>query len=243
MPPGRQVHDKGKAVETTSRVGTTVGHIRITRFIGAGGMGEVYEGFDETLRRKVAVKTIGRKARLTPTAKARFLREARALSALDHPHICKIYDYVEGDGSDFLVLEHIEGSNLADAIQSGLDRNLKLRIAEQIAGVLVAAHEKGVVHRDIKPTNVMLTRGGNAKVLDFGLARLAQPKDRGRKPLALPAIRGRPNNGRSTLRSSRLQRWASPRLGNFRLGNPPPQSRARTPSERYAAASWAPRDT
>ncbi len=163
-------------METTSRVGTTVGHIRITRFIGAGGMGEVYEGFDETLRRLVAVKTIGDEARLKPTAKARFLREARALSALDHPHICKIYDYVEGDESDFLILEHIEGSNLADVIPSGLDRNQRARIAEQIADVLVAAHEKGVVHRDIKPTNVMLTREGDAKVLDFGLARLVRPK-------------------------------------------------------------------
>ncbi len=163
-------------METTSRVGTTVGHIRITRFIGAGGMGEVYEGYDETLRRRVAVKTIGDEARLKPTAKARFLREARALSVLDHPHICKIYDYVEGDESDFLILEHIEGRNLADVIQTGLDRSHRTRIAEQIADVLVAAHEKGVVHRDIKPTNVMLTPEGDAKVLDFGLARLVRPK-------------------------------------------------------------------
>jgi serine/threonine protein kinase/Tfp pilus assembly protein PilF len=163
-------------VETTNRVGTTVGHIRITRFIGAGGMGEVYEGFDETLRRSVAVKTIGKDARLSSTSKARFLREARALSQLDHPHICKIYDYVEGEDSDFLVLERIEGRNLWNAIQTGLDQNLKLRIAEQVADVLVVAHEKGVVHRDIKSTNVMLTRDGDAKVLDFGLARLVQPE-------------------------------------------------------------------
>ena len=158
-----------------SRVGATVGHIRITKFIGAGGMGEVYLGFDETLRRTVAIKTIGKEARLSPTAKARFLREARALSQLDHPHICKIHDYVEGEESDFLVLEYIEGRNLWDAIQSGLDKTQKLQIAEQVADVLVAAHEKGVVHRDIKSTNVMLTRDGNAKVLDFGLARLVQP--------------------------------------------------------------------
>ena len=149
-------------METTNRVGTTVGHIRITRFIGAGGMGEVYEGFDETLRRSVAVKTIGKDARLSSTSKARFLREARALSQLDHPHICKIYDYVEGEDSDFLVLERIEGRNLWNAIQTGLDQNLKLRIAEQVADVLVVAHEKGVVHRDIKSTNVMLTRDGLA---------------------------------------------------------------------------------
>jgi len=159
-----------------SRVGTTVGHIRITKFIGAGGMGEVYLGFDETLRRTVAIKTIGKDARLSPTAKGRFLREARALSQLDHPHICKIYDYVEGEESDFLVLEYIEGRNLRDAIQTELDRPTKLRIAEQVADVLATAHGKGVVHRDIKSTNVMITRDGNAKVLDFGLARLVQPE-------------------------------------------------------------------
>jgi len=163
-------------VDSKDRVGSTVGHIRITRFIGAGGMGEVYLGFDETLRRQVAIKTIGKDTRLSPTAKARFLREARALSQLDHPHICKIYDYVEGEDSDFLVLEYIEGRNLWDAIQTGLDDNLKLEIAEQVADVLATAHEKGVVHRDIKSTNVMLTRDGEAKVLDFGLARLAQAR-------------------------------------------------------------------
>jgi serine/threonine protein kinase/tetratricopeptide (TPR) repeat protein len=173
--PGDDVRGKGGTVNTPSRVGTTIGHIRISKFIGAGGMGEVYLGFDETLRRTVAIKTIGKDARLNPTAKGRFLREARALSQLDHPHICKIYDYVEGDDSDFLVLEYIEGRNLWDAIRSGLDHSLKLAIAEQVADVLVAAHEKGVVHRDIKSTNVMLTEDGNAKVLDFGLARLVQP--------------------------------------------------------------------
>ena len=174
--PDLKVHEKGEAVDSKNRVGTTVGHIRVTKFIGAGGMGEVYLGFDETLRRTVAIKTIGKDARLSPTAKARFLREARALSQLDHPHICKIYDYVEGEDSDFLVLEYIEGQNLWDAIRSGLDNSLKLEIAEQVADVLATAHEKGVVHRDIKSTNVMLTRDGDAKVLDFGLARLAQPE-------------------------------------------------------------------
>jgi len=165
-------------VDTQIRVGAAVGHIRITRFIGAGGMGEVYLGFDETLRRTVAIKTIGKEARLSPTSQARFLREARALSQLDHPHICKIYDYVEGEDSDFLVLEHIDGRNLAVEIDAGLERNEKLNVAEQVADVLVAAHEKGIVHRDIKPSNVMLTRDGDAKVLDFGLVRLAEPEAR-----------------------------------------------------------------
>lgn len=161
-------------MERVSLVGTTVGHIRITRFIGAGGMGEVYLGFDDTLRRQVAVKTIGKETRLNSSARARFIREARVLSHLDHVHICKIHDYVEGEESDFLVLEYIEGKNLADEIQSGLDPALKLRIAKQIADVLVAAHEEGVIHRDIKSTNVMLTSEGHVKVLDFGLARFGR---------------------------------------------------------------------
>jgi tetratricopeptide (TPR) repeat protein len=161
-------------VSSPVRIGDTVGHIRITGFVGAGGMGEVYLGFDEALQRTVAVKTIGKDARLSTTARARFLREARALSQLDHPHICKIYDSIEGEESDFLVLELIEGRNLADAIHSGLDPAVKLKIAEQIAAALVAAHEKGIVHRDIKPGNVMLAADGSAKVLDFGLARVAR---------------------------------------------------------------------
>jgi serine/threonine protein kinase/Tfp pilus assembly protein PilF len=201
-------------------VGTTIGHIRITRFIGAGGMGEVYLGFDETLRRSVAIKTIGKDARLKPTAKARFLREARALSQLDHPHICKIYDYVEGEDSDFLVLEYIEGQNLWDAIRSGLDHGLKLAIAEQVADVLATAHEKGVVHRDIKSTNVMLTEDGNAKVLDFGLARLVQPDVQGgaftpggdRDPAARPEID-----------PAELE---APTMGLTEAGQPPPREPA-----------------
>lgn len=161
-----------------SFVGKTVGHIRIVDSIGKGGMGEVYEGFDTTLERKVAVKAIGSKARRDPVSKSRFLREARALSQLKHPHICQIYDYVEEKENDFLILEYIEGRVLRHSIKKGLDKAQKLRIAEQIAHVLKAAHEKGIVHRDLKPSNVMLTKDSGIKVLDFGLARFIEPKFR-----------------------------------------------------------------
>jgi serine/threonine protein kinase/tetratricopeptide (TPR) repeat protein len=154
--------------------GKTIGHIQIQRVIGSGGMGEVYEGNDLTLGRKVAVKAIGSRASRNPGAKARFLREARVLSRLGHPNICQIYDYVEDAEGDFLVLERIEGRDLRAALRRGLIKAEKIRVAEQMALALKSAHEKGVVHRDLKPSNVMLTPEGTVKILDFGLARFAQ---------------------------------------------------------------------
>ncbi len=133
-------------------------------------MGSVYLGFDEKLQRRVALKAI-RGAHLDPDRKARFLREARVLSQLKHPHICQIHDYLETPERDFLVLELIDGRTLAEVIGSGPDRATKMRLAEQIVSVLVAAHAKGIVHRDLKPSNVMVTAAGDVKVLDFGLAR------------------------------------------------------------------------
>jgi serine/threonine protein kinase/Tfp pilus assembly protein PilF len=151
-------------------IGKTIGHIRIVNVLGKGGMGEVYAGYDDTLKRHVALKAIGAQFRLDPQAKARFLREARVLSQLKHPNICQIHDYIEGDGNDYLILEFIEGTNLRQAISEGIDKSHKLGIAEQIVQVLVIAHEKGIVHRDLKPSNVMLTKDNQVKVLDFGLA-------------------------------------------------------------------------
>lgn len=153
-------------------VGSVVGHYRVTGVLGRGGMGEVYEGFDETLRRRVALKTIRREQRLDETSRKRFLREAQMLSQLDHPAICRIYDYIQWDDCDLLVLELIEGRTLRDVVRSReLDFRARLRIAEAIAEALAAAHRLGIVHRDLKPDNVMLTEGGGVKVLDFGLAR------------------------------------------------------------------------
>jgi len=148
-----------------------ISHYRILYPLGAGGMGEVYAAVDETLQRRVAVKAIRVEHRLDEGAQGRFLREARILSQLDHPNICRAYDYIRGDDHDWLVLELIDGESLRDRLKAGLDAATKMKAAEQIASVLVATHAANIVHRDLKPGNVMLTRGGEVKVLDFGLAR------------------------------------------------------------------------
>jgi len=170
-------------------IGKTIGHIRIVDHLGQGGMGEVYAGYDDALERKVAVKAIGARSRLNAESKARFLREARVLSQLDHPNICRIYDYIDGEETDFLVLEFIEGRNLRQAINLGLNKKQKLKIAEEIVRALVAAHTKGIVHRDLKPSNVMITSAGEVKVLDFGVARhLKGPREavKEEEPRAVP---------------------------------------------------------
>ena len=159
-------------------VGKTIGHIQIVNLIDKGGMGDVYEGLDTKLNRKVAVKVIGSKARRDPKSKARFLREAQALSQLKHPNINQIFEYMEEKDSDFLVLEYIEGEPLKQKIKVGMEKSEKIKVAEQIANVLKATHEKGIVHRDLKPSNVMLAKDGDIKVLDFGLARFIEPRIR-----------------------------------------------------------------
>ncbi len=157
-------------------LGTTVGHIRIVERLAKGGTGEVYVGRDEQLKRKVALKAIRDELKLDHEAKARLLREARILSRLEHPNICRIYDYVSSGFDDFLVLELIGGKNLRQALEVGVDDDLKMRVALAVAGVLEAAHGQGVIHRDLKPENVMITPAEGThperiKVLDFGLAR------------------------------------------------------------------------
>ncbi|MEW6365108.1 MAG: tetratricopeptide repeat protein [Acidobacteriota bacterium] len=155
-----------------SLVGMTFGHIRITSPLGRGAMGEVCEGFDDVLKRKVAVKAMQAGHRMDTQSKMRFLREARILSQLDHPNICRVYDFVESDEVDLLVLEFIEGKSLRQVIRDGaLYSRQRARIADQIAMALQAAHAMSVVHRDLKPDNIMITPEGQVKVLDFGLAR------------------------------------------------------------------------
>jgi len=164
-----------------------VSHYRRLHRLGAGGMGEVYVGVDETLKRRVALKAVHPGQRLQAESKTRFLREAQILSQLDHPNICRVYDYIEDDHRDWLVLELIEGNNLRAALQSGLDWSAKLRIAEQIADVLVVTHAAGIVHRDLKPGNVMVTDNGAVKVLDFGLARSVPVAEEDTGPVAMAA--------------------------------------------------------
>jgi serine/threonine-protein kinase len=163
-------------------IGTTIGSIRLTAVLGRGGMGEVFEGFDETLHRRVAVKSLRRDKALDEGAKARFLHEARILSSLHHPNICLVHDFIEHDGDAFLVMEKVEGADLGLRIREGLDHRHKLDIAVQLADVLTAAHARGIVHRDLKPDNVMLTAVGQVKVLDFGIARLEGADDMGSQP-------------------------------------------------------------
>jgi len=153
--------------------GTRLGPYEILSPLGAGGMGEVYLARDTRLGRDVAIKVLPALLAGDPARRERFEREARAVSALNHPHICTLHDIGNQDGVDFLVLEHLEGETVAERLKRGpIPIEQVLRYAAQIADALDKAHRKGVIHRDLKPGNVMLTKTG-AKLLDFGLAKLS----------------------------------------------------------------------
>ena len=161
-------------LETTFARNEHVGPYRIVALLGAGGMGEVFRAHDDRLNRDVAVKVLPSAYESDPDRLARFGREARALAALNHPHIAAIYGFVESNARHALVLELVEGVTLAEQIRKGpLSLTEALTIARQIADALDAAHEKGIVHRDLKPANIKVTPGGVVKVLDFGLAKAA----------------------------------------------------------------------
>ncbi len=152
--------------------GRRLGPYESTAPLGAGGMGEVYSARDTRLDRTVAIKVLPAHLSMEPEVRARFEREARAVSSLNHPHICTLYDVGHDNGVDYLVMEHLEGETLAERIARGpLPTEDILRIGAQIADALDRAHRQGLVHRDLKPANVMLTKQG-AKLLDFGLARV-----------------------------------------------------------------------
>src|ERR1700691_3597391 len=153
--------------------GTKLGPYEIQSLLGSGGMGEVYRARDTRLGRHVAVKVLPAHLSSDPELRQRMEREARAISSLNHPHICTLHDIGSQDGIDFLVMEHLEGETLADRLHRGpLPLDEALKIAIQIAEALDKAHARGIVHRDLKPANIMLTKNG-PKLMDFGLAKPA----------------------------------------------------------------------
>jgi serine/threonine protein kinase len=175
----------------------TIGPYRVMGLLGTGGMGEVFRARDPKLNRDVALKLLPDAFAFDPDRLARFRREARALAALNHPHIAAIYGLEEADGRPALVLELVEGVTLAERIAGGpLSLRETLTLASQIAEALEAAHEKGIVHRDLKPANIKVTPAGVVKVLDFGLAKTDTAERPATEAVAsLPTADGRTRGG------------------------------------------------
>ena len=157
--------------------GSALGPYEILAPLGAGGMGEVYKARDTHLGREVAIKVLPADRMADEERKRRFILEARAASALNHPNIVTIYDISQAEGTDFLVMEYVRGKTIDQLIgRTGMRVSEALRCAIQIADALAKAHAAGIVHRDLKPGNVMVNEDGVVKVLDFGLARLVEPR-------------------------------------------------------------------
>jgi len=168
--------------------GQTVSHYKVFEKIGEGGMGEVYRAKDTRLNRLVALKFLSRELSAESNAYARFKREARAASALNHPHICVIYDIGEVEAQPFIAMEYLEGQNLRKRIERGrLDTLELLDLGIQISSGLEAAHSKDIVHRDIKPENIFVTDQSLAKILDFGLAKLIESRRQADSPATTTA--------------------------------------------------------
>jgi eukaryotic-like serine/threonine-protein kinase len=159
-------------------IGKTIAHYKILEKIGEGGMGVVYRAEDTKLKRTVALKFLPPELTRDAQAKARFVQEAQAAAALDHPNICAVHEIAEAEGATYIVMPYVKGQSLKEKIATGpLSVEEALTIAGQVAEGLKEAHEKGIIHRDIKPANIMLTEKGQAKIMDFGLAKLETGAD------------------------------------------------------------------
>ena len=166
--------------------GTRLGPYEVLGPLGAGGMGEVYRARDTRLDRSVAIKVLPSPLSSNPDLRSRFEREAKAVSSLNHPHICVLHDVGYQDGTDYVVMELVEGETLVDRLRKGpLPPEQTLRYGIEIADALDKAHRQGVIHRDLKPSNVMLTKAGS-KLMDFGLAKRGLSGDGGGGVSALP---------------------------------------------------------
>jgi len=201
-------------------VGTTISHYRITGKLGIGGMGIVYDAEDTRLPRRVALKFLPQELAGDPDAARRLQREAETIALLNHQNICTIYEIDEHEGSRFIAMERLDGVNLKlHMTRTTLADGEIVKISQQIAAALEAAHEKGIVHRDIKPGNIMVGPGGTVKVLDFGLARRFRMPETGEVTLYGSTIPGRPLGTANYMAPERiLQGPLDPRCDLFSLG-------------------------
>jgi len=201
-------------------LGRTVSHYRVTGKLGVGGMGVVYEALDLRLDRPVALKFLPEELAGDPEGTRRLQREARTIAGLNHPNICTVYEIEEADGSAFMVMERVDGANLkAHMTRTTLSTPDIMGITLQITEALGAAHAAGIVHRDIKPGNILVSSRGQVKVLDFGLARQFMLPETGELVSGGSTVAGRPLGTVNYMAPERiLQLPLDPRSDLFSLG-------------------------